>query len=102
MSWQGPGILLVLVASIYLSACAGSRQAFDVPPGTEDPLTPARAALASGSELSAINRLNDFLRDNPGSALVDEATYLLGRAHLASKDSDSRVLAADYFQRVLR
>jgi outer membrane assembly lipoprotein YfiO len=101
-SWPGSRFLLILAAGLYLSACAGSRPAFDVPPGTEDPLTPARIALASGNETSAIERLNDFLRDNPGSALVDEATYLLGRAHLATKDSDSRVLAADYFQRVLR
>ena len=94
--------ILWVAVSLILSACAGNQASFDVPPGTEDPLTPARASLASGNETQAIDRLTTFLRENPGSALVDEANFLLGRAHLAEKETDSRVLAADYFQRVLR
>jgi outer membrane protein assembly factor BamD len=99
---DGRRLVLSVAAALILAACAGNRPAFDIPPGGDDPLTPARAAIASGNETSAINRLTDFLRENPGSAYVDEATYLLGRAHLAEKETDSRVLAADYFQRVLR
>jgi outer membrane protein assembly factor BamD len=70
-----------------------------VPPGAGDALSPSRAALAAGNEATAILKLTEYLKDNPGSALVDEANYLLGYAHLAQ---GSRVLAADCFQRVLQ
>lgn len=90
---------LAVLLLAAMSGCAGSRPDFAVPPGADDPLTPARAALASGNELKAIERLNRFLQENPGSILIDEANYLLGQAHLAQKD---RVLAADYFQKVTR
>lgn len=90
---------LALLLTGFLAGCAGSRPEFSVPPVGNDPLSPARAALAGGNELSAVEKLNRFLQENPGSALIDEANFLLGRAYLAQKD---RVLAADYFQKVTR
>lgn len=91
------GLAVLLCA--MLAGCAASKPDFAVPPTGDDPLSPARAALASGNELSAIDKLNRFLQENPGSALIDEANYLLGQANLAQKD---RVLAADFFQKVTR
>jgi outer membrane protein assembly factor BamD len=85
--------------ALLVHGCAGGGGEFVVPPGAGDPLSPARASLASDNPAGAVLKLEEFLRDNPGSALLDEANYLLGRAYLMQKD---RVLAADYFQRVLR
>lgn len=95
------GAAALLAAGLLLAGCAGPRSTFVIPPGpgVGDALSPARAALAAGNETTAILKLTDYLRDNPGSALVDEANYLLGLAHLGEK---SRVLAADSFQRVLQ
>jgi outer membrane protein assembly factor BamD len=93
--------LLASVLAVFLfGGCAGSRPDFAVPPAsTDDPLAPAKGSLASGNELQAIERLNRFLQENPGSIHVDEANFLLGLAYLEQKD---RVLAADYFQKVTR
>ncbi len=90
--------LSICLTAVLLSACAAGNRKFDIPPGAQDPLTEARADVETGSNTSAILKLTTFLRDNPGSALVDEAKFLRGRAYLAAKD---RVLAADDFQRVL-
>lgn len=95
-------LLLVGLGSACLLSplgCAGSRPAFEAPPGPGDPLLSSRAAVAEENYQRAVLRLNNFLRENPGSALLDEANFLLGRAYLGIKD---RVQAADYFQRVLR
>jgi outer membrane protein assembly factor BamD len=93
-------LFALLLGAPVLAGCAGSRPDFAVPPAsTDDPLAPAKAALASGNELQAIERLNRFLQENPGSIRVDEANFLLGLAYLEQKD---RVLAADYFQKVTR
>jgi outer membrane protein assembly factor BamD len=93
------GLAAALAAGLLLAGCAGPRSTFVIPPGAGDALTPARAALAGGNETSAILKLTEYLKDNPGAALVDEANYLLGYANLAQ---GSRVLAADSFQRVLQ
>lgn len=93
-------LLVLCLGAPFLGGCAGSRPEFAVPPAsTDDPLAPAKASLASGNELQAIDRLNRFLQENPGSVRVDEANFLLGLAYLEQKD---RVLAADYFQKVTR
>lgn len=87
------------VVTIAVSGCAGSQQGFEVPPALGDALSSSRAAIAQGDYQRAVLKLNSFLQESPGSALLDEANFLLGRANLGLKD---RVLAADYFQRVLR
>ena len=93
------GLGLACVVGLASLGCAGPRQSFDVPSGPADPLSSGRAAVAEENYQRAVLKLNNFLKENPGSALLDEATYLLGRAYLGIKD---RVQAADYFQRVLR
>lgn len=92
-------VVWVLLLGLSLAACAGSRDEIRLPPGMGDALDQSRAAVAGQNYQSAVTRLLEFLRENPGSALVDEANFLLGRAYLGIKD---RVQAADYFQRILR
>lgn len=82
-----------------LAGCAGTGDGLQVPPGMGDALEASRAAVAGESYQTAVTRLLEFLRQNPGSSLVDEANFLLGRSYLGIKD---RVQAADYFQRILR
>ena len=91
---------VVLMLPLGVGGCSSSKPDFSIPPtATDDPLAQAKASLASGNEVQAIERLTKFLEQNPGSIHVDEANYLLGQAYLKQKD---RVLAADYFQKVTR
>lgn len=97
---RSPVAALALLVAIVVAGCASSKNEFSIPPtATDDPLAQAKASLASGNELAAIERLTKFLQENPGSIHVDEANFLLGQAYLEQKD---RVLAADYFQKVTR
>lgn len=98
--WTGILILArVLVFAFVCAGCAGSHEAIQVPPGLGDALSASRAAVAGKNYQQAVTRLLEFLRENPGSSLVDEANFLLGQSYLGIKD---RVQAADYFQRIQR
>ena len=59
----------------------------------------ARQLLDKGEYVTATELLKSYIANNAGSADVDQAIYLLGVAHLRSKDW---VSAASEFERLLR
>ncbi len=62
-------------------------------------LTVARRLMSERQYVQAAELLKTFVANNPGSADVDEALYMLGEAHLLAKDWPTAELE---FERLLR
>lgn len=88
---------LLAAAMIWVSGCAGNNPT-PSGPGVEEDFDRARAAYDRGDYVQAIEMLDEFERTHPGSKYVDDALFLLGKAHQAN---DEQILARDDFQRLL-
>jgi len=91
------GARWALGLGLLLGAC--SRAPHVVPqPGPEGEFARAQQDYERGRMLDAITRLESFERDYPGSQYIDDALFLLGKAHQVNKE---QILARQSFQRVL-
>jgi outer membrane assembly lipoprotein YfiO len=67
-------------------------------PGAEGEFLKGREAYERGDQLRAIEILEAFERNHPGSQFIDDALFFLGKAHQASGE---QILARQSFQRLL-
>jgi outer membrane protein assembly factor BamD len=65
----------------------------------EDDFAAAKAEYESGHYFDAVQKLEAFIDQHPGSVLVDQAIFTLGKAYEAQKDW---VMAATQFERLVR
>ncbi|MBD3235615.1 MAG: outer membrane protein assembly factor BamD [Candidatus Eisenbacteria bacterium] len=88
-------------ASLLLLVCLGCAGAPRVPPVTEaqGAFERARRAYEQADYVRAIELLEGFGRSHPGSQYVDDALYLLGKAH---QGNGEQLLARQDFERLLR
>ncbi len=91
------GALWLAIGSLLLAGCAAST----LPSVHSEPerLALGRDALVHGKPAVAVELLKTYVANNPGGAEVDEATELLGEAHLKLKQW---VDAQTQFERVVR
>jgi outer membrane protein assembly factor BamD len=80
-----------------IAAC-GSAPRVVPQPGSEGDFARAKDAYDRGHMLEAITQLEAFEKSSPGSQYIDDALYLLGKAHQANKE---QILARQAFRRVL-
>ncbi len=93
------GWLLVLAAGLVATVAACSQGRSSVPmPGSEGDFVRAREAYERGHLPEAIESLEAFERDHPGSQFIDDALYYLGKAHQANGE---QILARQDFRRLL-
>ena len=89
--------LRVLGLGLLLGACSTAPHI--VPqPGPEGEIARAQEDYARGRLLDAITRLESFEKTYPGSQYIDDALFLLGKAHQVNKE---QILARQSLQRVL-
>ncbi len=88
-------IWLVLLAGLLSCSGGGGRH---TPPGAQGNFAKARQAYESGHHLRAIELLEAFEHNHPGSQYIDDAFYYLGKAHQASGE---QLLARQAFNRLL-
>jgi outer membrane protein assembly factor BamD len=82
---------------LLLGACSSTPHV--VPqPGPEGEFARAQEDYTRGRMVDAITRLESFEKAYPGSQYIDDALYLLGKAHQANKE---QILARQAFRRVL-
>lgn len=90
-------LLAVVSLGLMLGACSSAPHV--VPqPGPEGEFARAQEDYERGRMLDAITRLETFERSYPGSQFIDDALFLLGKAHQANKE---QILARQAFRRVL-
>ncbi len=65
----------------------------------EDDFAAARREYEDGHYFDAVKKLEEFIDKHPGSVLIDQAIFTLGKAYQAQKDW---VLAAAEFERLVR
>jgi outer membrane protein assembly factor BamD len=65
----------------------------------EDDFAAAKAEYEAGHYYDAVQKLEQFIDQHPGSVLVDQAIFTLGKAYEAQKDW---VMAATEFERLVR
>jgi len=87
----------MLLLGLALAGCGAGV----LPPirSEEERLAVARQLLDRGEYVAATELLRTYVANNAGGADVDQAIYLLGHAHLKTKDW---VAAAGEFERLLR
>lgn len=88
--WSGMGIL-------GSSGCSSQHQFEGL--GAEGEFLEGQRLYDSGKCLQAVETLQRFLSNHPGSARVDDAIYYLGLSH---ECMDEHVLAREEFDRLLR
>ncbi|MGD8395760.1 MAG: outer membrane protein assembly factor BamD [Candidatus Eiseniibacteriota bacterium] len=89
--------VLGAVLPLLVLACsyAADTQETSVEVDFED----ARGDYEAGHHFDAVLKFSDFIREYPGSVLVDQAIYYRGRSYYEQKDW---ILAAADFERVVR
>ncbi len=88
----GMAFALILAGCAY----AGSPK----PPATlEEEFARAKKEYEEGHYFDAVQMLTAFIDQHPGSILVDQAIYVLGRSYMGQKDW---ILAATEFERLVR
>lgn len=90
-------IKAVVMCALLAGGCGGSVLP-QIQSETER-LAVARRMMSERHYLQAAELLKSFVANNPGSADVDEALYMLGEAHLLARDWPSAELE---FERMLR
>ncbi len=89
---------LAALAALLGPLSCGSQQARIEGPGAEGEFLEGRAAYDRGDQMRAIELLEAFERNHPGSQFIDDALYYLGLAHQANNE---QLLARQAFQRLL-
>lgn len=92
--WRAPWLVLVLL--LALGSCG--RQEHIQGPGAQGEFLKGRQAYERGDQLRAIEILEAFERNHPGSQFIDDAFFFLGKAHQANNE---QLLARQSFQRLL-
>jgi outer membrane assembly lipoprotein YfiO len=87
----------VLCLAGLLCACASAPRPVPLA-GAEGDFARAKSEYDRGRMLEAITLLEAFEKEHPGSQYIDDALYLLGKAHQANKE---QILARQAFQRLL-
>ncbi len=91
-------LFLLVALAFALSGCGGTIPAAD-PLGSEGDFRRGERLLEQKRYLQAIEALDAFRNDHPGSDRIDDAIFLLGVAH---QKSGEHLLARDEFVRLLR
>jgi len=94
---RAPARLLVLGWIALAASCAGGRHPVHGP-GAQGDFTRAKEAYEGGHHTRAIELLEAFERNHPGSQYIDDAFFYLGKSHQASRE---QLLARQAFQRLL-
>jgi outer membrane protein assembly factor BamD len=93
------GLGRTLGAALPLLVLACAYAADPQESGVEVDFEDAREDFESGHHFDAVLKFSDFIREYPGSVLVDQAIYYRGRSYYEQKDW---ILAAADFERVVR
>ena len=91
-----PGTCAALFLVVLGCAYAGQSKPGGAP---EDDFAAAKAEYEAGHYFDAVQKLEQFIDQHPGSVLVDQAIFTLGKAYEAQKDW---VMAATEFERLVR
>jgi outer membrane protein assembly factor BamD len=90
------GVLLLLIVLAFGCAYTGASKTAATP---EEEYEEARREYEEGHYFDAVLKLSEFIDRYPGSILVDQAIFTLGKSYQAQKDW---VLAAAEFERLVR
>jgi outer membrane protein assembly factor BamD len=89
-----------LVAALCLLALGCAYAGQSKPGGTpEDDFASAKREYDEGHYYDAVQKLEAFIAEHPGSVLVDQAIFTLGQSYEAQKDW---VMAATQYERLVR
>ncbi len=92
-TWR-PGLALILV--LLGCAYAGDPKPAATP---EDEFARAKKEYEEGHHYDSVQLFTTFIDQHPGSILVDQAIYFLGRSYMGQKDW---IMASTEFERVVR
>ena len=96
----GPRMRRPIFGALLLLGLGCSYAGQSKPGGApEDDFAAAKAEYESGHYFDAVQKLEQFIDQHPGSVLVDQAIFTLGKAYEAQKDW---VMAATQFERLVR
>ncbi len=84
--------------ALMLLFCSCASQERVQGPGAAGEFERGRSAYERGDQLRAIEILEAFERNYPGSQFIDDALFYLGKAHQANNE---QILARQVFQRLL-
>jgi outer membrane assembly lipoprotein YfiO len=91
-------LLLMAVAAIGPPGCSRAPQPGDLP-GEEGDFRRAERLYTQGRYLQAVEALDAYRNEHPGSDRIDDAIFLLGMSH---EKQGENLLARDEFDRLLR
>jgi outer membrane assembly lipoprotein YfiO len=91
-------LVFLAAAALHLPGCGSAPQPGDLP-GEEGDFRRAERLYMSGRYLQAVEALDAYRNEHPGSDRIDDAIFLLGMSH---QKQGENLLARDEFDRLLR